>query len=514
MKQIIRAIVVVIIIYLSSLAAATYYADPDSGSMEGDGSAASPLGKLQDVLLSKNLAGGYTVLLRSGYHGTVVISGVNDTPVVITRQPGHTPGIRSVSFKGATNWVLEDVTVTPDAGPGFVRGLTLVSLDRESRHNRVKACSLYSVTDAGAWTKEEWWDLPSNGMGVSGDSNTISGNLVLNVKYGISVTGKYNLMERNEVCNFSGDGLRGLASHCVFQYNTVKNCYKVNSHHDDGFQSWTSGEFGVGSGVINNVVLSGNTIINYDDPDQPFRGTLQGIGCFDGFFEGWRVENNLIITDHWHGIAFYGARNCTIANNTAVDLNDQVPGPPWIHVFDHKDGTLSTGNTLRNNIGGDLPDSGDCVKDHNISIASPEYYRFYFTDPGNLDFRLREGSPGIDAGSNELAPVTDLDGKNRPLNGTVDIGAYEYGVSGIIQDGLRMPNVERRMTKLPNPTTFPTIWNQREKIRVFNTGGNEMLPGKQGEAGIYFLKTEAEIKAVVITKQPSHKRRRDENDQR
>jgi parallel beta-helix repeat protein len=55
---------------------------------------------------------------------------------------------------------------------------------------------------------------------------------------------------------------------------------------------------------------------------------MQDIGCFDGFFDGWVVENNVVITDHWHGISFYGMKNSRIVNNTVIDVNDQSPGPP------------------------------------------------------------------------------------------------------------------------------------------------------------------------------------------
>ena len=60
-------------------------------------------------------------------------------------------------------------------------------------------------------------------------------------------------------------------------------------------------------GEVVGLVLRGNTIINYEDPDQPHRGTLQGIGCFDGMFVDWIIENNVIIVDHYHGITLSGA---------------------------------------------------------------------------------------------------------------------------------------------------------------------------------------------------------------
>jgi hypothetical protein len=70
---------------------------------------------------------------------------------------------------------------------------------------------------------------------------------------------------------------------------------------------------------------------------------------------GWVVENNVVLTDHWHGISFYGARNLRIVNN-AVD-----PGPPWIMVTAHKGGTPSRDTLVRNNLTTDLSVSGDNV---------------------------------------------------------------------------------------------------------------------------------------------------------
>jgi hypothetical protein len=43
------------------------------------------------------------------------------------------------------------------------------------------------------------------------------------------------------------------------------------------------------------------------------------------------------------------------------------------------------------------------------------------------DYRLRTGSPAIDAGTSEGAPTTDIEGNDRPCGAGVDIGAYESG---------------------------------------------------------------------------------------
>jgi parallel beta-helix repeat protein len=46
---------------------------------------------------------------------------------------------------------------------------------------------------------------------------------------------------------------------------------------------------------------------------------------------------------------------------------------------------------------------------------------------GGGDYRLRPGSPAIDAGAFAGAPATDLEGHGRPCGGGIDLGAFEAG---------------------------------------------------------------------------------------
>ncbi|RKY15907.1 MAG: hypothetical protein DRP63_06310 [Planctomycetota bacterium] len=63
------------------------------------------------------------------------------------------------------------------------------------------------------------------------------------------------------------------------------------------------------------------------------------------------------------------------------------------------------------------------IIENNCIFADPQ-----FADAANADYHLKSTSPCIDAGSNSLLPSgvdKDLDGNQRIVNGTVDIGAYE-----------------------------------------------------------------------------------------
>jgi hypothetical protein len=282
-----------------------------------------------------------------------------------------------------------------------------------------------SAEDTSRWSAAEWNERSCNGIGVDGTRMTVRRNRLKNVNFGISVGASHSLVEHNVVENFAGDGLRGLGDHSVFLDNLVKNCYDVNANHDDGFQSWSRGPEGVGKGEVVGIVLRGNTIINYEDPEQPHRGALQGIGCFDGMYVDWVIENNVVLVDHYHGITLGGARGCRIVNNTVLDPNDRRPGPAAVRIGKHKNGTPSSGCTVRNNLATAIhvQPGEEMTVDHNLIVDEPASF---FVDFAGRDFRLKKGSPALDAGSPDLAPETDMLGTTRPQGRAVDLGAYEY----------------------------------------------------------------------------------------
>ena len=428
----------------------TYYLDPVSGSLAGDGSAASPWGSLQELIENnmietrayanlpydgtnpleiKNpgapVKAGDTLVLRDGYHGEFNLRGAyNEYPITIKAASGQQPTLSRIFVSAASNWRFEGLTITLSAAPVYATD-TLVRVESHGWHGPssnvvIKDCEIYSVADSTSWSIDDWNNLAGNAISVSGDCVTIQNNQCRNVNFGISVDGNSSLVSGNTVENFAGDGMRGLGNDLVFEYNLVKNCYDVNANHDDGFQSWSIDD----DPPRERVVLRGNTIISYEDPNQPFRGDLQGIGCFDGPYKDWVVENNLVITDAWHGISLYGAFDSRIVNNTVIDRDANTTGTPWIMVNPHKNGTPSRGCVIRNNISPSFTVTGDTLADHNYELQSTDNL---FVDPTAFDYHLRSDAAAvIDQGSSELAPALDLDGISRPRGSAVDIGCYEY----------------------------------------------------------------------------------------
>jgi hypothetical protein len=228
--------------------------------------------------------------------------------------------------------------------------------------------------------------------------------------------------------NFSGDGMRILGSYISFRNNTIKNCYDVDENHDDGIQSFTTNGY-----VVDHNEIIGNTIINTDDSLRPLVGSLQGIGCFDGFYNDWLVINNVINVNHWHGITFLGANNVRIINNTVIDPTpDITPGASWIRIADHKDGSPSSNCVVANNVANKFVI--DAIDVNNFVLTDYEEYSSNFIDYSIADFRLLSTSSLIGAASLEYAPETDINGNLRLIDNIADVGAYEYMETSTVQE--------------------------------------------------------------------------------
>jgi len=124
-----------------------------------------------------------------------------------------------------------------------------------------------------------------------------------------------------------------------------------------------------------------------------------------------------------------------------------------------------------------------------------------FQDYANDDFRLANGSSGIDVGNNSIIStfniVGDLAGNNRIANTTVDIGPYEFGSSLLNIDDYSLDN---NIHLYPNPTDFMLnieTKSQLQQIRIYNLLGELIIVSKVNtinvsdlKSGVYILKIE------------------------
>jgi hypothetical protein len=365
-------------------------------------------------------AAGDTILLRSGNYGSLAISSRrNTTDITLAADSGHTPRFITIAFNDSSHWSVRGVHVRPNSSA--YKAVTL-----NGTHLTFADSFVSFADDTTDWTRDDWILRTANGIAIGGSHLIVTNNHISVVDHGISGNASHSLISGNTIDRFRGDGLRGLGDHNVWEYNTIKNCYKVDDNHDDGFQSWSVGPGGVGTGTVNNVVLRGNTFINYEDPDQPLRCTLQGIGMFDGTYVDWVIENNIIVSDHFNGITVLGGDNVKVINNTVIDANTTGPGPLWISINNHKNGTPSRNCVVRNNIATDFNIVGPgIVQDNNLKISFDNLAE-HFVDAAAHNFQLKATSTAIDAGSALFAPAIDAAGIPRPQGSAVDIGAYEF----------------------------------------------------------------------------------------
>jgi parallel beta-helix repeat protein len=412
-----------------------------NGSAQGNGSAAQPWRTLREVIeaglietrsstgttvnAGAPVKAGSTLLLRSGFHGDVLISNAfNTSPITIAAEAGHTPRLQRLTLRSVGHWIVRGLHVSPEFASTFVKPDHIVTVNRPATDIVLDGLTVFSKADSSTWTSSQWLAFAAHGMDIEGDRITVRNNTVRNVYYGIHTSATNVLVERNLIENFCGDGARTLGDNATLQYNTIRNSYSVNDEHRDGIQSWSVGSGGVGTGEVRNVVLRGNLIVSTTRP-ATLDGDMQGIGLFDGTFVNWVIENNVVVTNHWHGISIYGARDSRIVNNTVVDSVAGSPGPAWILVARHKNGTASQNVVVRNNLtqyGVSIDSGQSVVSDHNLTVSNPSTF---FVNFAGQDFRLPAGSPAIDAGSSTLAPNIDIAGTARPQGAAVDLGAYE-----------------------------------------------------------------------------------------
>lgn len=502
MKNLILLFFVLCLLSINTfVSAAVYYVDPAAGNIDNAGDKANPWDTLENVFSKrKAIAAGDTLFLLTGYHGAPIVRGNNSDAVVITSFENHQPSCSNITFSGASKWHVENLTISPETS-GTYSKTTLVKINSNASDIVVVNCFGYSVLDNSAWTASDWSQNSSTGVSIEGDNNTVRDCHFLNVKHGILAenSAEHNLIDHNVVENFAADGMRGIGSYNTFQYNTVKNCYDVDDNHDDGFQSYSYSSAGVGKTTVYGIVLRGNTIINYTDPNQKFRGALQGIGCFDGMYEDWIIENNVVIVDHWHGISLYGARNCKIVNNTVIDPNTSDPGPPWIKITAHKDGTKSTENVIVNNLTTSMSndaDIGQVLYNWTISISS---FDSYFTDYTQGDLSLKEGARPIDRGTAEYAATTDIVGTPRPQGDGYDMGAYEYIFESGVSTGQIQKPEKFELSNHPNPfnpstqINYTLPYRSHVTLAIYNVRGEHMstlVDGTQN-AGIHHIEFHA-----------------------
>ena len=288
------------------------------------------------------------IILHDGNHGDISLTGSGFT---IATAKGAEARLTSLTIADADNISINGIVVRPASDNGDHNSY-LVLIDSTCHNIDVTNSCMMSTTDATMWSEKDWNSKASRGIKCRADHCNIIGNLVQNVFHGIKTEGNNITIKYNHVDRFGGDAIRNTGSDNTYNFNfltnaTIDDYYADGGNHDDLFQSWTFDK------PIDNIKLANNVMISCLDTLMPLRAKIvQGLVCFDGFETNWQVNNNLIVTDHPHGIALYGAENCTVDANTVLKNPHNLyhyESDPWIMINNHKDGRKSSNNVVRNN---------------------------------------------------------------------------------------------------------------------------------------------------------------------
>jgi hypothetical protein len=377
--------------------------------------------ELYNALL--NVKGGETLRLAPGKYSSITIYkktstsanadriGVgavyksNATPVltapvtVTSADPSNRAVIQSLELTNSEKWRFVGLSFRPSPKQ---KAVAFTTNDFKFINNDI------SSGDATNWTDTDW--LNTAGDAIDGNPydqtysrprNEIAYNYIKNVHLGIGA-GSNAYVHHNVVRGFSNDGSR-CNDNCVFENNIFTELARVDSNHPDAFQSFTKDKSGgtVGAGNNVNTVMRYNTMItSMKQAVQP--DSFQGIGMYDGTYENWVFENNLIINDHEHGISVYGPINSVIRNNAGFTYSTEInkDGRGLIRFFNHKDGRPPVGSTMSGNISSNLPTSNSGVTVTSHTVAKLADYDKYFVDYRNHDFTLKPGSIPFAVGAN------------------------------------------------------------------------------------------------------------------
>lgn len=199
---------------------------------------------------------------------------------------------------------------------------------------------------------------------------------------------------------YGGGGVKFYNSYCEMNRVTINSNVVGDSY---SFQKHGAGIYCEGSSVLylTNVLIANNHMGNR----VPFTYGL-GIYCDDE--------------------SFFVAMNVTIAGNTIADSSNM--GGRGVSIHSSNFSYLTNSISWNEGIGPEV--SGYCLVNYS-NIRGPQ------NGTGNInsypmfvsenDFHLQSVSPCVDTGTMSNAPLVDIEGKPRPIEVSIDMGAYEFG---------------------------------------------------------------------------------------
>lgn len=407
----------------ASAATTTLYVDGSSNSCSdsGPGSTATPFCHI-NAAAAKAVAGTLVSVAAGTYHESVSPknSGSSGAPITFQGAKGGvtvTGGTNGFSVSGKSFIRIKRFRVTGTSGVGIlVSGSTRITLEGNnvsaagSSSSIAKGISL-SGTTKSVVQNNRTHDNTDAGIGVTSGSNgnTIRGNesygnarpaaraaagIDLRNSSGNLVTGNY-LHDNQD----SGLNIWSTSPHTV----AVNNVISDNGDHGIDVHS-----------TSDDVIVSNTVYRNYDSGIEmtgSLRTYLQNNISADNGIESLRTSGQL-------------RADSTSAPSTTADYDVLFLSAPQ----DPNTVYLDWGGTKYSNLASFQKATG--LESHGIQadpmFTNPGTHASHPALPGGL--QLLSGSPAIDSGNDAATgePAADFNGVARPVNGIVDIGAFEF----------------------------------------------------------------------------------------
>ena len=246
-------------------------------------------------------------------------------------------------------------------------------------HNYISAGNDYET-----WDSEKWQKVASGIMFRRGKCSTAYRNELENLRMGIQAYVRDNdmtqeiqslkvLIKNNLIKNISADFMRPLGSDITLDGNIGLDHYVSgadgDANHDDFIQGFA---YPIGT-EFSNVKITNNFYQSSTDITRPYQSAGQGVVIFDGLYTNFLIENNTLISDHWHGITVFWGRDGVIKNNTVMALDDTTGRYMWIQSEKDKSGKHNPENVVvTNNVANRFRLNANTVGRDNVTVNRVE----------------------------------------------------------------------------------------------------------------------------------------------
>ncbi len=416
--------IAVLLLAAGCASAATFYV-ATTGNDGNPGTSAKPWKTLQHAV--NMVSPGDTILVEAGtYAGCRIgVSGSQTLPKTLKAAPGASVILNKPGASNKHNSILEIENFSGTTTDWIVSGFEITGSPRYGIDVRVT------------------------------DRITVQNNHVHNsASTGIFTAFSDHVLIQNNESDHNGE-------HGIYQSNssTYPTIRANKSHHNKSAGIHMNGDISQqpGNGLVMFATVENNVIWE--------NGTAGGSGINCDGVDNSIFRNNLLYNNHSSGISLYaidgahGSSNNKVYNNTIV----MPSGARWaVNIPDDGVVAAPVGNVVENNIlltvdsfRGSILVAQKAVSgfhsDNNVvvnhfscdngntsvslanwqSVTGNDVHSFVataaqlFVDPANFNFRLKSGSPAINAGASLADVPADIAGVARPQGVAWDIGAYE-----------------------------------------------------------------------------------------